>query len=100
MHVCALLYTLGYLSQLQVVSNDLYTLTRRYNTLHGRVGRRGRRLEEAREKRLSFDEAMEVFLLKLGEAEVMVGEMRDAGVGKNSSRGLREQLEGLEVCAY
>lgn len=49
------------------------------------------------EKRLVFSDAIETFLQQLGVAEVMVGEMRDAGIGKHSSVTLKEQLENLEV---
>ena len=63
----------------------------------GRVSRRTQRYEEAREKRLACEEAMEAVLPKLNGAESLVTAIKDGGLGKNSIKSLREQLEMMEV---
>ena len=66
----------------------------------GRVSRRTQRYEEAREKRLACEEAMEAVLPKLNGAELLVTAIKDGGLGKNSIKSLREQLEMIEVSTF
>ena len=66
----------------------------------GRVSRRTQRYEEAREKRLACEEAMEAVLPKLNGAESLVTAIKDGGLGKNSIKSLREQLEMMEVNTF
>ena len=80
--------------------DDLYALGKRYNGLKARIVRREARMVEFREKRLAFDESLDEFLLKLKEAEGIVCELREGGIGKLSSKSLSEQLQSLEVRVY
>ena len=58
------------------------------------VVRREARMVTFRDKRLVFDDSLNDFLLKLEEAEVIVG---DSCIGKHSNWSLSEQLQSLEV---
>ena len=62
-----------------------------------RVARRTQRYEEAREKRLACEEAFQALLPKLEGAESLIADIKASGLGKNSVKSLREQLEMMEV---
>ena len=61
------------------------------------MSRSTQRYEEAHEKRLACEEAMEAVLPKLNGVESLVTAIKDGGLGKNSIKSLREQLEMMEV---
>ena len=59
--------------------------------------RRAQRYEEAREKRLAFEEALIALVPKLEENESLVDELKNGGLGKGSAKSLKEQLDMMEV---
>ena len=63
----------------------------------GRVERRTRRFEEAREMRLQFDEAMDTFTPKIESAENLLEQLVAEGIGKSSKHTLKQQLDMMEV---
>jgi DNA repair exonuclease SbcCD ATPase subunit len=85
-----------YVNGLQAVSQDISYQKKKYQQLRARVLRRVMRYEEAREKRLACEEAMEAILPKLEGAESLIQAIKGAGLGKNSLKSLREQLEMME----
>lgn len=63
-----------------------------------RTFRRTQRYEEAREKRLACEEALEAIEPKLKGAESLVTRIKEGGgIGRKSMRSLKEQLEMMEV---
>ena len=63
-----------------------------------RTFRRTQRYQEAREKRLACEEALEAVVPKLNGAESLVTCIKEGGgIGRKSLKSLKEQLEMMEV---
>lgn len=63
----------------------------------GRVERRAKRFEEAREIRVQFYEALDAFTPKIESAEKLLEGLVVEGIGKSSKHTLKQQLDMMEV---
>ena len=63
----------------------------------GRVERRAKRFDEAREVRVKFYEAMDAFTPKIESAEKLLEGLVVEGIGKSSKHNLKQQLDMMEV---